>query len=324
MIVTKTPLRISLAGGGTDFGDFYREHTGQVVSCAIDKYVYVIIKQRFDRKIRLGYSRTEIVDQVDDLHHELVREAMRLTGVRESVEISTMADIPSEGSGLGSSSSVTVGVLHALHALKGELVSAEQLAQEACWIEIEILGKPIGKQDQYIAAYGGLRSFVFNKDGSVTTTRLHVGERWNRLGEYLMLFFTGITRQASTILEEQKSNIANRTDVLCKMRDQAEEMRSVVETGASLNRVGRLVHAGWELKKTLANKVASPEIDALYLAAMDAGAVGGKLTGAGGGGFLLLCCSTDRQEAVRGTLGALQELEFTLEQDGSKVLMNGR
>jgi len=325
MIVTKTPLRISFVGGGTDFKDFYQEHTGHVVSCAIDKYIYVIIKERFDQKIRLGYSKTEMVDTVDDLQHELVREAMRLVGISDSVEIATMADIPSEGSGLGSSSCVTVGVLHALHALKGELVTAEQLAKESCEIEISILGKPIGKQDQYIAAYGGVRSFIFEKDESVTNKRLWLpGDRWNRLSESMMLFFTGKTRQASSILSEQKANIYDKTPALCAMRDQSVEMLEILESAASLNRVGRLLHTGWELKKTLAGGVANAEIDAMYDKALDAGATGGKIAGAGGGGFLLLYCPPANQANVRQALSGLQELEFSLERDGSKVLMNGR
>jgi D-glycero-alpha-D-manno-heptose-7-phosphate kinase len=325
MIVTRTPLRISFAGGGTDFADFYTEHTGQVVSSAIDKYIYVIIKERFDDKIRLGYSRTEMVDSVDELEHELVREAMRITGVKSGVEISTMADIPSEGSGLGSSSSVTVGVLHALHAYMGDLVTAEQLAQEACRIEIDILGKPIGKQDQYIAAYGGLRSFVFEKDGGVTQRPLNLSpERRNRLGESLMLFFTGVTRKSDAILAEQKANIAERADALLAMRDQAAYLCELVTNGGSLMRMGRVMHSGWEMKSSLATGVSAPEIDALYEKALDAGAIGGKVAGAGGGGFLLLLCPPDRQQSVRSALSHLRELEFSLERDGSKVVMNGR
>ncbi|MEP0766836.1 MAG: GHMP kinase, partial [Fimbriimonadia bacterium] len=284
MIVTKTPLRISLTGGGTDFAGFYRQHPGRVVSCTIDKYIYVIIKERFDKKIRLGYTRTEMVDSVDELQHELVRESMRLVGVSQSVEIATMADIPSEGSGLGSSSAVTVGVLHALHALKGELVTAEQLADEACRVEIDILGKPIGKQDQYIAAYGGVREFVFNQDDTVSVSRLFLeGDRWQRLGEYIMLFFTGITRQSSTILSKQKQNIEKKMDALKQMAEQARKTRELLESGAPLARVGRILHEGWELKKSLADGIADENIDAAYERALDAGAVGGKIAGAGGG-----------------------------------------
>ncbi|GMV37939.1 MAG: dehydrogenase [Fimbriimonadales bacterium] len=325
MIVTKTPLRISLTGGGTDFAGFYRHHPGRVVSCTIDKYVYVIIKERFDKKIRLGYTRTEMVDSVDELQHELVRESMRLVGVSQSVEISTMADIPSEGSGLGSSSAVTVGVLHALHALKGELVTAEQLAQEACRVEIDILGKPIGKQDQYIAAYGGVREFVFNQDDTVSVSRLFLeGDRWQRLGEYIMLFFTGITRQSSTILSKQKQNIEKKMDALKQMAEQARKTRELLESNAPLARVGRIMHEGWELKKSLAEGIADEKIDAAYERALDAGAVGGKIAGAGGGGFLMLFCGPDRQAAVRSALSDMRELEFSLERDGSKVLLNGR
>jgi D-glycero-alpha-D-manno-heptose-7-phosphate kinase len=323
VIVTRTPLRISFAGGGTDFHGFYEKEEGGVVSAAIDKYIYIIIKARFDDKIRLGYSSTEMVEQIDDLQHELVREAMRKVGLRGGVEISTMADIPSEGSGLGSSSSVTVGVLHALYAYQGELVTAEQLAKEACEIEIDILGKPIGKQDQYIAAYGGLRSFRFCQDGSVSTERLKISdERLLRFSEQVLLFFTGRTRQSSTILTEQKSNIDDKMKVLSVMRKQADEMREVLESDAPLSRVGRILHAGWQHKKGLASGISSGEIDSHYESALDAGAIGGKVAGAGGGGFLLLFCPPDRQASVREALKSLKELTFQLDRDGSKVIFN--
>lgn len=323
MIVTRTPLRISFAGGGTDFRGFYLKEEGCVVSAAIDKYIYVIIKERFDEKIRVGYSKTEMVDNVDEVQHELVREAMRKVGVGGGVEIATMADIPSEGSGLGSSSAVTVGVLHALYAYHGELVTAEKLAREACEIEIDVLGKPIGKQDQYIAAYGGLRCFKFKPDDTVGVERLDIGdERFLRFSEQVMLFYTGRTRQSSTILKEQKANIEDRLRTLLKMREQASEVREVLQTGAPLNRIGRILHAGWEFKKQLASGISSGEIDELYEKALDAGAIGGKIAGAGGGGFLLLFCPPDRQENVREALRSMRELSFSLDRDGSKVILN--
>jgi D-glycero-alpha-D-manno-heptose-7-phosphate kinase len=296
-----------------------------VVSTAIDKYIYVIVKERFDKNIRVGYSKTEMVDSVDDLQHELVREAMRIVGITNSVEISTMADIPSEGSGLGSSSSVTVALLHALHTLKGELVTAEQLAQEACQIEIEILQKPNGKQDQYIVAFGGIRYFEFLQDETVTTRRLFLpGDRWSRLSEFVMLFFTGVTRQASTILLEQTQNIEGKTDALLTMKEQTKEMVRIFEDGSNLAKAGRLLHAGWELKKSLAGGISNPDIDRMYETALDAGAVGGKVAGAGGGGFLLLFCPPDRQGSVRQALKDYRELEFKLEKNGSRVLLNAR
>ncbi len=324
MIITQTPLRISFAGGGTDFKDYYAIDGGAVLSSAIDKYVYVVIKERFDKKIRVGYTRTEMVDSVDEIEHELVRECMRLTGVSGGVEIATMADIPSEGSGLGSSSTVTVGLLNAMHAYNGELVTAATLAEQACQIEIEILGKPIGKQDQYIAAYGNLRRIDFCSDGSVCSQVVGVSEEQRRrLGESLMLFYTGITRKADTILSEQKANIKDRQSVLNELKGQVGEMEaSLLEN--NFNKVGRILHAGWGLKKQMTDRISTGDIDRLYESALDAGASGGKIAGAGGGGFLLLYCAPDRQPAVRQVLSELKELPFNLERDGTKVIFNAR
>ena len=324
MIITQTPLRISFAGGGTDFAGYYEKNGGAVISSAIDKYIYVVIKERFDGKIRVGYTRTEMVERVDQIEHELVRECMLLTGISGGVEIATMADIPSEGSGLGSSSTVTVGLLHAMYAYQGILVTAETLAQQACQIEIEILGKPIGKQDQYIAAYGSLRRFDFNADGSVTASAVDLTEeKRRRFGEALMLFYTGITRQADSILSEQKANIEEKRPSLDRMKAQVDEVEAAL-LESNLNKVGRLMQAGWSWKKRMAGRISSPEIDALYESALDAGATGGKIAGAGGGGFLLLYCPTDRQSAVRDVLAEMKELPFSLERDGTKVIFNAR
>jgi len=324
MIITQTPLRISFAGGGTDFQGYYAQGGGAVLSTAIDKYIYVVIKQRFDNKIRVGYTRTEMVDHVDQIEHELVRECLRLTGIAGGVEIATMADIPSQGSGLGSSSTVTVGLLHAMYAHQGILVTAETLAAQACRIEIEILGKPIGKQDQYIAAYGNLRRFEFNADESVTAHPVELSaEKRMRFGESLMLFYTGITRQADVILSEQKANIDDRRGWLDRIKGQVPEVETALAEG-NLNKVGRLMQAGWEWKKQMAGRISSAAIDSLYERALDAGATGGKIAGAGGGGFLLLYCPPDRQPAVREVLSEMREMPFSLERDGSKVIFNAR
>ena len=324
MIITQTPLRISFAGGGTDFKGYYEKDGGAVISSAIDKYIYVVIKERFDDKIRVGYTRTEMVDRVDDIEHELVRECMRLTGIKGGVEIATMADIPSEGSGLGSSSTVTVGLLHALYAFKGELVTPERLAEEACSIEIDILGKPIGKQDQYIAAFGNLRVIEFHTDGAVDVRRVELPEVQRlRLGECLMLFYTGITRSADNILIQQKENIVDRMRTLGMIKEQVCEIEASL-ANQNINKVGRIMHAGWGLKKQMAERITSANIDNLYEAALDAGATGGKIAGAGGGGFLLLYCTPDRQHAVRSILAELKELPFSLERDGTKVIFNAR
>ena len=281
MIIVQTPLRISFAGGGTDFPEYYRRAGGCVVSSTIDKYIYVIIKDRFDKNIRIGYSRTELVESVDEIEHELVREAMKKVGVHYGIEIATMADIPSEGSGLGSSSSVTVALLHALYTFKGQLVTPGQLAREACEIELNILGKPIGKQDQYIAAYGGLRRIDFHADETVGVSWVPMPEEpKRRLGESLMLFYTGITRKADTILAEQKDNITDKRETLDKMKAQADETYNALVDG-NLNRIGRVMDAGWQHKKQLATSISNAPINAYYEAALDAGAVGGKVAGAG-------------------------------------------
>ena len=324
MIITQTPLRISFAGGGTDFQGYYEKDGGAVISSAIDKYIYVVIKERFDRKIRVGYTRTEMVDRVEVIEHELVRECLRLTGIAEGVEITTMADIPSEGSGLGSSSTVTVGLLNAMYAYQGLLVTAETLAEQACHVEIEVLGKPIGKQDQYIAAYGGLRRFDFRPDGMVDTHAVPLTEeKRRRFGESLMLFYTGITRQADVILSEQKANIEDKRAALDRIKGQVTEVETCL-TGGSINKIGRLLQVGWEWKKQMTDRISTPSIDALYERALDAGATGGKIAGAGGGGFLMLYCPPSHQEAVREALSEMKELPFSLERDGTKVILNAR
>lgn len=324
MIITQTPLRISFAGGGTDFRDFYERDYGAVVSTAIDKYIFVVVKERFDDKIRVGYTRTEMVDTVDEIQHELVREAMRMVGISKGIEIDTMADIPSEGSGLGSSSTVTVGLLNALYAYKGEIAPAEVLARQACEIEINVLGKPIGKQDQYIAAYGGLRYFKFlpGESVEVTSIELDPGAR-QRLAESLLLFYTGVTRQSSEVLSEQKSNISRKLAVLTEMRNQADELARQLKLGAVAS-VGQTLREGWLRKKQLASGITNPAIDELYDMAMSAGALGGKVTGAGGGGFFLVCTPPENRAAVRKRLCHLRELPINLERDGSKVIFNVR
>ena len=324
MIITQTPLRISFAGGGTDFADYYKIDGGCVLSSAIDKYIYVIIKERFDSKIRVGYSTTEMVDSIDEIEHELVRECLRMTGITQGVEISTMADIPSEGSGLGSSSSVTVGLLNAMFAYQGTPKPPEVLADLACEVEITILGKPIGKQDQYAAAMGNLRLIEFLPSGEVKAEILLIDDtKKRRLSESLMLFFTGITRKSDTILAKQKQNITDRLATLNDMRKQAYDLHSVLLDGR-IDRMGDVMHQGWLYKKQLADKITSSDIDVMYEKAREAGAIGGKIAGAGGGGFMLLYCPPEHQRKVRNALSKLRELPFNLERDGTKVIFNVR
>jgi D-glycero-alpha-D-manno-heptose-7-phosphate kinase len=324
VIIVQTPLRVSFFGGGTDFREFFAEEGGCVLSSAIDKYIFVTIKKRFDQLLRIGYTRTEMIPAVHEVQHELIREALRVTGIERGVEITTMGDIPSAGSGLGSSSTVTVGALHAMHAYLGEMVPAEQLASEAIKIELDVLGKPIGIQDQYIAAFGGLRFIVFRPDGGVACESIRLPPPLQRrLNENILLFFTGITRQAGSVLAEQQRNIKSRRAVLREMKTLAFTARAELEAG-NLDALGCLLHESWQLKKQLAGAISNDAIDAMYQAARQAGAIGGKITGAGGGGFLLLYCPLDKQERVRSALDSLQELPFQLEMDGTKVIFNYR
>ncbi len=323
MIIVQTPLRISFLGGGTDFEDFYTKHGGAVLSTAIDKCVYVIVKERFDDMICVNYSKRERVENVDDLKHDLVREAMKLVGVRKRVEITTLADIPSKGSGLGSSSSITVALLQALYTHRGEIKNIESLAQEACHIEIDILGAPIGKQDQYIAAHGGVRFIEFGKS-NINIEKVELsGEDAKRLDDNLLLFYTGITRKSEGILTEQKTNIGSRIEILCQMRDQAYEAKKIIAAG-DFDAFGEMMHRGWVFKKQMAGKISNSQIDEAYEAAYKAGATGGKVSGAGGGGFLLLYCPQGKQADVRNALRDLRELPFHFEKDGSKVIFNYR
>lgn len=323
MIITQTPLRVSFAGGLTDFVDFYNRKPGMVVSTAIDKYIFVIINERFDDKIYINYSKKEIVDHVDDIEHELVREALRVTGVSEGVEITTLADIPSEGSGLGSSSSVTVGLLNALYTYCGTPKTPEQLAVDACNIEIERCGKPIGKQDQYIAAYGGLRCFTFHPD-RVDEEKISLSlDKKRMFSDNLMLFYTNRTRKADDILNEQKKQMDAKFDFLTHIRSIALEAREILIDG-QIDAMGELLHSGWGWKSRMSNRVSNAEIDAMYNRAREAGAMGGKICGAGAGGFLLLYCAHPLQSQVREALSAYRELPFNLERDGSKVIFNMR
>lgn len=322
MIITQTPLRIGLVGGGTDFAGYYREHGGRVLNAAIDKFVYVVVKQRFDDDIYVNYSRKEIVSRVEDLEHELVREAMHMAGVRGGVEITTLADIPSSGSGLGSSSTVTVGLLHALFAYQGHQLSAAELAERACAIEIDRCRKPIGKQDQYAAAFGGLCDIRFGPGDRVVVDRIDLAPAARRqLQDELLLFYTGITRSADTILGEQTANVADRLVQLGQLRDLAGEAVDGLRRGET-DAVGIALAKSWEAKRALASGVTSRQIDDAVEAALGAGATGAKVTGAGGGGFFLVSCPVERQRAVREALAPMTELPIGLEPLGSRVIFN--
>lgn len=323
MIITQTPLRISIAGGGTDLPDYYRRRGGFVVSTAIDKYVYVIVKERYDEKIYVDYARKEIVDTIDEIQHDLVREAARIAGMGNGFEIAMMADIPSEGSGLGSSSSLTVGLLNAFYQFRGEQVPPARLAEEACRIEIDIQRKPIGKQDQYIAAFGGLCAITFHPDDRVDVEPLNLPSAGSRrLGSNLQLFFTNIVRQASSVLTEQRERIAVDTlDYHDQIKALAHEVHSSLLEG-SFDAVGKILGRSWAIKKGLANGISNPTIDSMYESAIAGGALGGKISGAGGGGFLLVYCRRPEQDSLREQLAAYREMPFMLEPHGSKVIFH--
>ncbi len=326
MIISKTPFRISFVGGGTDLRAFYAETQGAVVSSAVNKYMFITVSRLssyFDYKIRVSYRKTELVARAEDVRHPIVREALRLVGLDGGIEIHSMADIPSQ-TGLGSSSSFTVGLLNALHAFKNEYASAEQLAMEACRIEIGILGEPIGKQDQYIAAYGGLRQISFNPDETVYVEPVICApETRAALFSNLMMFFTGWTRPASKILKAQTRGTAGKLDILKRMRDMAPEASAILTSGRNLHEFGDLLHRNWMLKRELAGGITNPVIDAWYEKARGAGALGGKLLGAGGGGFLLFYVEPQNRARVRRAMDGLMEVEVGYEPQGSKIIYIG-
>lgn len=324
MIIVRTPFRISLAGGGSDLRAWYETAPGAVVSTTINKYMYTTVNRRFDSTVRVSYTRTEIVPSASSLAHELVREAMLAAGVANGVEVTTIADVPA-GTGLGSSSSLTVGLLQAFHAYQGAYCSAEQLAREACRIETEVLAKPIGKQDQYAAAYGGLNYYRFDPDGTVQVEPV-VCRRETRaeLESRLMMFFIGQRSDEGKLLAEQRRRTESDPDVrqrLQRMVNIASAVRDALRTG-DLDAVGGLLHENWVLKKGLCGGIATPQIDRWYESALEAGGIGGKILGAGGAGFLLIFCRTGTGEAVRNCLEqqGLRHYPVRLETEGSRVL----
>ncbi len=322
MIISETPLRISLAGGGTDLPGYYLQHEGAVVSTTIDKYLYVIVKERFDDFIYVDYSKKEIINEVDEIQHDLVRETARKTGLKKGFEVMMLADIPSEGSGLGSSSSLTVGLLNAFYQYQGILVTSEQLAREACEIEIDILKRPIGKQDQYIAAYGGLKKFVFKKDNSVEVIDVGIDtDHKRKLGSNLLLFFTNVTRKASSILEEQNKNVNNTLEFHHKLKELAHKSYDSL-INLDLDKTGDYLKINWDLKKNLASNVTNSEIERMHETAMKSGARGAKISGAGGGGFLLVYCERNLQDRLRKGMKGYRELPFLLEKFGSRIIFN--
>ena len=322
MIITKAPMRTSFAGGGTDLRQFYSKETGSVISSAINKYVSIVINRHFDNKFLLKYSRIELVDNINDIQNELFRECLRFMDIKRGIEITSLADLP-EKTGLGSSSSFTVALLHALHTYNEDHVTPKQLAEEACHIEVDVLERPIGKQDQYIAAYGGLKVIEFHPDENVSVTPLVCkNSTLEKLNDSLMMFYTGITRSSNKILSEQKKVTDERRDNLRNMKLLSEEIRDALVKG-NLEKFGKSLHEGWLEKRKLTSKISNNLIDKYYEKAINAGASGGKLLGAGGGGFLLFYCEKANQEKLRNALKNLRELKFKLENQGSKIISLG-
>jgi D-glycero-alpha-D-manno-heptose-7-phosphate kinase len=323
VIMTRTPLRVSFAGGGTDFPAFYQCEPGAVFSTAINKYVYVTIKRHgdlFDQPIRLNYSETELVQQVEQIENGIARECLRLLRISPPIYISVVADVPA-ANGLGSSSSFAVGLLNALHVYRGERVSAGDLAEEASRVEIDALKRPIGKQDQYAAAFGGLNLFRFQPDGSVTVEPQQLPEgAIEKLFAHVMMFWTGMMRDSSTVLLEQSRNTQRKMAELLAMRDHALQLKALAAEGLEPVRLGKLLDETWQLKRQLATNISNDRIDLWYRRALEAGACGGKLCGAGGGGFLLFIVPPGRQAAVRAALHDLRELPVGYEAHGARLL----
>lgn len=322
MIVSKTPLRMSYVGGGSDLPAFYREELGAVLSTSIDKYMYIALNRKFDGRIRISYSRTEDVDLPSQVEHPLVREALALTGVQGGIEIASLADIPSKGSGLGSSSSYTVGLLNALYAYKNQFVSKGTLARQACDIEINRCGEPIGKQDQYSAAYGGLNLIRFHPDESVSVDPVICKPALlQTVEDSTLVFFTGRTRSASAVLAEQSKALQS-TDSKALMRRMVQlafELKSEMESN-SLDNFGTILDENWRLKAQLSTGITDPQIDAWYAAGMACGAKGGKLLGAGNGGFIMFFAPPHLHQAITMALSDLEPVKFRFDQNGAQIV----
>jgi D-glycero-alpha-D-manno-heptose-7-phosphate kinase len=322
LVISRTPLRISLVGGGSDLPSFCDVHGGAVVSTAVDKWIHVIVAPRFEGDIRVSYSQTETVATAKDVAHELVREALRVTGLPRGLEILTLADVPARGTGLGSSSAVTIGLLNALYGYQGVYKSPIQLAEEAAEIEIDVLGKPIGKQDHYAAALGGFNFMEFLPRGGVRAEPLVCPPgTLERLHDSMLLFYTGRQRSAAAILGSQERAIRDGRAVagLAAIRDMAYELREALGRGDA-ERAGPIVHRSWEIKRSLTAGISNPDVDALYEIALGNGASGGKLLGAGGGGFLLVLADPERHPAIRRALQGVREVAVNFAARGTQIM----
>ncbi len=326
MIITRAPLRIPLGGGGTDLPSYYEKRGGALISAALNRYIYIMVNRRFEAEIRVSYSQTEIVGSVGDIKHGIVRECLRFLGLSDHIEITTVADIPGN-TGMGSSSTFTVALLLALHTLKREHVPCQQLAEEAYHIERDILGEPVGKQDQYLAAFGGVTTMDIANDGKVAVGNLSFDENvLDNFESNLLLFYTGIRRSASGILKSQDSKAReSEGDILARLdriKEIGFDIRQAIVAG-DIRRFGELMDVHWQTKKQLSDKISTSDVDHWYDLARANGAAGGKLMGAGGGGFLLFYCDKDKKH-MRQVLAAekLQEVKFHIDWDGAKIIAN--
>lgn len=323
MIVSKTPLRISFVGGGSDFKLFYQNNYGAVVSAAIDKYVYVFVNKRPDGLFRVGYSKTEFVNNIDGVEHDIIRESLKLLKIKGGIDITYIGDVSigHAGTGLGSSSALTVGALNALYAHKGKIVSPKKLAEDACRIEIDILKRPIGKQDQYASAYGGINYIKFNSNESVDVKPIELSrDLETKLNNNLLMFNTGIDPQSSIVLNEQKRNIKDNYEVLSGVVKLSEILKNYL-SNSDINYFGKLLHENWTFKKQFATKITNNIIDSYYTKAINAGASGGKILGSGGGGFMLFYCNSNMvNKRVREALKELRELNFQFSPEGSRIV----
>lgn len=323
MIISKTPFRMSFVGGGSDLASFYERSEGAVLSVAIDKFMYIWLNKKFDRDIRISYSQTENVASIEEINHPIVREALKKLSIDGGIEIASIADIPSKGTGLGSSSAYAVGLLNALHVFKKEYASAEELAREACEVEIEILKEPIGKQDQYASAYGGFNFIRFYPDGRVGVDPvICLKETRKRLENNLLMLYTGRTRSASNILKDQKKNTqsdSKKFKIMKTMVDLAHEMKKELQKNR-LDSFGEILHKNWELKKQMAGGISDSQIDNWYNQGKKNGAIGGKILGAGGGGFFIFYAPQEKHEQIIAALPELKPVEFEFEYQGSKII----
>lgn len=323
MVITKTPFRISFFGGGTDYPVWYKENTGAVLSTTIDKYCYISCRYLppfFEHKHRIVYSRIENVRDVSEIQHPAVKAILEFCRIDKGVEIHHDGDLPAR-SGLGSSSAFTVGLLHSLHALKGYVSSEAQLAKEAIHIERDILKENVGSQDQVSAAHGGFNKIIFTKDDEFRTEPITLRkEKIQQLQDHLLLVFTGFSRFASEIAQEQIKNTPRKREELSSMQEMVEEAVDIINTDRDILEFGKLLNETWRLKKSLSDKITTSVVDQIYQAALKAGAVGGKLLGAGGGGFMLLFAPPERHQKIREALKEFLEVEFAFENEGSRII----